>query len=258
MALPVTSIARAAFCTACFVIAASPSALAAYGSSSQSSPAPQSSVSPSPLPNATTNPFPSPSPTATPGPFGNGFGTVGFSIGNASGGVIPSPVATGNPPFPSSNATGFFIDLTGRLSAVYTAALHFSDSVLHGADHPVVTQSFGHLYYTPRGGTFGAGIGYESLQRSSNTVSANGFGVGAVLLPDLRRNASPYAGVSYFPSARTQGISAGITTFEAGVAFKLRRSGVLLKVGYSGLSYPNANTSPTRLGNLLLGAGASF
>ena len=256
---PAAPLVHAALCAACLIVAAPLHASPAQQGNTQPSGAQQNTAAPqSPAPSAAPNPFPSPSATPTPGPFGNGFGVVGFSMGNASGGVIPSPAATGNPPFPASNANGFFVDLAGRLSRVYTATLHFGDSTIHGADRPVLTFSDGSLYYTPSGGTFGLGIGYESLQRSSSTTSANEFGASAILLPDLRRHVSPYASVSYFPSAHTQGASAGITTFQAGVAFAVSRPGILIQLGYNGLSYPNPNTSPSTLGNAVLGLGASF
>ena len=231
------------------------SAQSTNASGAQATPAPTPA---SPGPNATTNPFPSASPTPTPGPIGNGFAIVGFSTGNASGGVIPSPVATGAPPLPSSNSSGFFIDLAGRLSRVYTATVSFGDSVLHGGDQPVVTFSYGGLYYTPSGGAVGVGIGYESLQRSSNTSSANEFGAGVVLLPDLRHHVSPYAGFAYYPSAHTQGASAAITAYQAGIALAVSRPGIVVKLGYTSLSYPNPNTSPTSVGNAVFGIGASF
>jgi hypothetical protein len=246
----------------CLILAAPVPLRAAQGDANSSTQGPQASPTPSvsPSPGASANPFPSPSPTPTPGPIGNGYAIVGFSLGNASGGVIPSPASSTTPPpaFPSSNATGFFVDLVGRFSPVYTAALHFGDSSIHGADHPVVTLSDGHLYYTPSGGTFGFGIGYASLQRSSSMTSANQFGLGAVLLPDLRRGLSPYVNLSYYPSARTQGAAAGIATYEVGLTLTTRRPGVIFKLGYGGLSYPNVNTSPSSIGNATFGVGLSF
>ena len=130
--------------------------------------------------------------------------------------------------------------------------------MLHGGDRPVVTLSYGGLYYTPSGGVFGVGVGYESLQRSSSTSSANEFGAGLLLLPDLRHHVSPYAGLSYFPGAHTQGASAGITAFQGGVAFAVTNPGIVLKLGYTGVSYPNPNTSPSSVGNAVFGIGASF
>lgn len=225
---------------------------------------PGSSATPSPSPGASAppgsslpNPFPSPTPTPTPGPIGNGFFTFGYNGGNGSGGVIPSTIATPSP-FPGSSASGFFVDIAGRFSSTFTAMLHFDDYSLHGGDQPVVTRSDGALYYTPSGGVFAAGIGYASLQRSSNRAAANAVGAGVSLLPNFRQSLSPYINVFYYPSATTLGASAGITTLSAGVVFKPRSSRVLLQIGYDQMSYPNQNTSPTTLGGFQAGLGANF
>ena len=203
------------------------------------------------------NPFPTPTPTPTPGPIGNGYVLFGYNGGNASGGVIPSTVATPSP-FPASPANGFFISIAGRFSPSFTAMLHFDDYTLHGGDQPVVTRSDGAVYYTPGGRTLGFGLGYGSLQRSSNTASASGLGVGATLLPDFRQTLSPYVDLFYYPSARTLGTSAALFTTQAGVMVRVPRSGLLAKLGFDLQSYPNQSTSPTSLSGLQLGLGASF
>jgi hypothetical protein len=223
-------------------------------------PAPTATSSASPgSPNAPSqsNPFPSPTPTPTPGPIGNGFAVFGYNTGNGSGGVIPSTIATPSA-FPGSSANGFYIGITGRFSPSFTAMLHLDDYSMHGGDRPVVTRSGGALYYTPQGGVFAAGLGYESLQRSTNRTSANALGLGVSLLPNFRQVVSPYVNLFYYPSATTAGASAGITTLGAGVIFKPRSSPVLLQLGYDHISYPNQNSSPTTLGGLQAGLGASF
>lgn len=220
------------------------------------SPTPAPSAAPGASPGL-NNPFPSPTPTPTPGPIGNGYVLFGYNGGNGSGGVIPSTVATPSP-FPGSSANGFFVSIAGRFSSTFTAMLHFDDYSLHGGDQPVVTRSDGALYYTPGGGMFAAGLGYEALQRSSNRASANDIGVGISLLPNFRQVVSPYVNLFYYPSANTLGTSAGLTTLQAGLIVRPRSSRLLFQVGYDGMWYPNQSTSPTTLGGLQAGLGANF
>jgi hypothetical protein len=222
-------------------------------------PTPAPAPTPSGQPGAPSqaNPFPSPTPTGTPGPIGNGFFSFGYNGGNGSGGLIPSTVATSSP-FPGSSANGFFVNVAGRFSSTFTAMLHFDSYSLHGGDLPVVTRSDGALYYTPRGGVFAAGVGYASLQRSSNRDAANALGLGASLLPNFRQVVSPYVNVFYYPSATAVGASAAITTFQAGVMVRPRSSRVLIELGYDHMSYPNQNSSPTTLGGFQAGLGANF
>ena len=219
---------------------------------------PEPSAAPGPLGQpSTTNPFPSPTPTPTPGPIGNGFVVLGYNGGSGSGGVIPAAGATPSP-FPGSSASGFFVSIAGRFSPSFTAMLHFDDYSLHGGDLPVVTRSDGALYYTPGGGLFAAGVGYGSLQRSSNRAAANSIGIGASLLPNFRQVVSPYVNLFYYPSANTLGTTAGITTLSAGIAVRPRSSHLLIQLGYDYMSYPNQNSSPTNLGGLAAGLGANF
>lgn len=226
---------------------------------------PAGNQTPAPSPSGSagpqgTNPFASPTPTGTPGPIGNGYGILGYAGASASGGVIPIRIVTTAPqsPFPSSNASGFFIDLTGRFSATYAATLRFHDYVVHGADQPVVNLSEGALLYMPGGGRLALGIGYGALQRSSSNASANAVGAGAEFLPDFRRTVSPFANLFYYPSARTLGSTAGITAASAGIIVKPANSGLLFHLGYTYIGYPNQNSSPTSLSGVQAGLGASF
>jgi len=229
----------------------------AGGNEQRSGASPQVSPTPSGSPSE-ANPFPSPSPTPTLGPIGNGFVLAGYNGGYGSGGVIPSTTATPSP-FPGSSATGFFVNIGARFSASFTAMLHFNDYSMHGGDLPVVTRSDGQFYYTPKGGAFGAGVGYASFQRSSNPAAANAVGVGVTLLPNFHHIVSPYATVFYYPSAVTLGTSAGLTTAQAGLIFKPRgASRILFQIGYDYTSYPNPNTSPSSLGGVQAGLGANF
>jgi hypothetical protein len=234
-----------------------PASAAGPGSQQPAASPPPPLNTPGQGPPSQANPFPSPTPTPTPGPIGNGFFSFGYNSGNGSGGVIPSTVATPSP-FPSSQANGFFVNVTGRFSPTFTAMLHFDSYSLHGGDLPVVTLSDGALYYTPSGGLFAAGAGYASLQRSSNRDAANALGIGASLLPNFRQVVSPYINVFYYPSATTAGASAAITTLQAGVMVRPRSSHVLIQLGYDHMSYPNGNSSPTTLGGFQAGLGANF
>ena len=184
---------------------------------------------------------------------------IGFSGANASGGLIPSPGGTATPaPFPGSGANGFFADVAGRLSNVYVATLRFTNYGVRGGDNPVLTRSDGALYYTPKGGTLAVGVGFTSLQRSTGNTSANAPGIGASLLPDLRQTLSPYVNLFFYPSAKTLGVTSTITTAQAGIMFKHPHAGVLVKLGFDYQSYPNKNFSPTSIGGVQLGVGASF
>jgi hypothetical protein len=247
---------------AAFVLAAAATAVAMFPASAgdQGSQAGGSTPPPSPPAGASpseANPFPSPTPSPTPGPIGNGYVLFGYNGGNGSGGVIPSTAATPSP-FPAAAANGFFISIAGRFSPSFTAMLHFDDYTLHGGDQPVVTRSDGALYYTPRGGLFAAGLGYEALQRSSNRASANEVGIGVSLLPNFRQVVSPYVNLFYYPSAYTLGTAAGLTTLQAGLIVRPRSSRFLFQLGYDSMSYPNQSTSPTTLGGLQAGLGANF
>jgi hypothetical protein len=225
------------------------------GTGPQPSPAPSGSAS-----APSTNPFASPTPTGTPGPIGNGYVILGYGSASAAGGVIPPRIATTAPPspLPASNASGFYAEVTGRFSTTYAALLRFHDYSIHGGDNAVVNLSEGALLYMPGGGRVALGIGYGSWQRSSGNTSANSVGVAATFLPDFRRPVSPYAGVFYYPSARMLGGSAGITAANAGIVVRPGSSGLLFRLGYEYLGYPNQNSSPTSLSALQIGLGASF
>jgi hypothetical protein len=225
------------------------------GTGPQSTPAPGGSASP-----PSTNPFASPTPTGTPGPIGNGYVILGYGSASAAGGVIPPRIATTAPPspLPASNASGFYAEVTGRFSSTYAALLRFHDYSIHGGDNAVVNLSEGALLYMPGGGRVALGVGYGSWQRSSGNTSANSVGVAAVFLPDFRRPVSPYGGIFYYPSARMLGGTAGITAANAGIVVRPSSSGLLLRLGYEYLGYPNQNSSPTSLSALQIGLGASF
>ncbi|MBV8172577.1 MAG: hypothetical protein JO219_11665 [Candidatus Eremiobacteraeota bacterium] len=212
----------------------------------------------SPTPSVNT-PFATPQPTGTPGPIGNGFVVLGYDGASAAGGIIPMQIPTTPPQsFPASNSSGFYGELTGRLSATYAASLRFHDYVVHGGDVPVVNLSEGNVVYMPRGGVFAFGLGYASWQRSSSNASANSAGLGIALMPDLRHAIAPYASFFYYPSGRTAGVSAAISAAQAGIAVRPLKAGLLLQLGYDYVGYPNQSMSPSSLSGLQAGLGVSF
>ncbi|MBV8081876.1 MAG: hypothetical protein JO347_02160 [Candidatus Eremiobacteraeota bacterium] len=211
-------------------------------------------------PGKNITPFSTPEPTGTPGPIGNGFVLAGYNGAAASGGVIPLQIPTATPPspWPGSNGTGFYAELTGRLSATFAASLRFHDYVLHGGDDPIVNLSEGDIVYQPRGGLFAFGLGYGSWMRSTSNASANSIGLGVQFMPDLRQRLSPYASYFYYPSGRTMGTTAGISAAQAGIMVRPTKAALLLQLGYDYIGYPNGNISPTTLSGLQVGLGIGF
>ncbi len=136
--------------------------------------------------------------------------------------------------------------------------LRFNDYAVHGGSNPVLTRTEGALYYTPGGGVLALGVGLISMQSSTFNASANALGIGASLLPDFRQTVSPYVNIFFYPSATSQSVSASITTAQAGAILRLKRSGVLFKIGYDHQSYANPGVAPTSIGGIQLGLGASF
>jgi hypothetical protein len=204
-------------------------------------------------------PFPSPSPSIAPA-GGNGYVAVGFSAANASGGqIVPRPGSTDTPrPFVNAGAGGFSLDLVGRISDTFLAALKYDDYAVHGDDNPFVSYSQGILLYNPHQSIFAVGLGYLSAQRSTASVSANGAGLGATLLPRFRSGASVYGSAFFYPQMHSNGTTTSVSALEAGVVFTPpRRGGLFYRVG-GFVKTGASHVSPTQISGLTAGVGASF
>lgn len=204
-------------------------------------------------------PFPSPSPSVVPA-AGNGYVWLGFNGAGSSGGQVPPRAgSTATPrPFVNASTTGFSLHLLGRISDSYLAALKFEDYSVHGNDTPFVSYSQGLVLYNPHASNLAFGVGYLSLQRSTSSVSVNGGGFGAMLLPRFKSGASAYASAFFYP-IRSRGSTSSISSLEAGVIFSPpRRGGFFYHAGAFAKNGGNASVSPTQISGLTAGVGASF
>lgn len=207
------------------------------------------------------SPFPSPSPEATQTPGSGGYALIGVAALSASGGqFMPSGSSPTPVPFLATHASGYAVEVLGRLSTSYLALLHYQDVNIHGDDFAVTSRfDVTALYQFPKTG-FGAGIGYVSTQRSTATLSANGFGFGLALLPDFTRRVSPYAAFNYFPSlSATGGTRAGLTALRLGVTIAPpRATGLFARVGLSVQNFGASTFSPQSLSGPEIGVGTTF
>jgi hypothetical protein len=220
-------------------------------------------AAPTPTPQATSqlsNPFPSPSPSAQT-VTRNGYFAAGYVGGSASGGEIePLPNATSTPfAFPASGASGFWIDLLGRIAPSFLAQILYDNLSVHGGDRPLVSYAQGRLLYQPSESRAALGVGFISVQRSTSNANSNGIGVGASLLPDLRGGMTPYASVFFYPHLQTNGVGASLTSADAGIMYAPKgRGGLFFRLGGSLRSGAPANTSPTSVTGLQFGLGSAF
>ena len=225
------------------------------------SPVASSRPSASPSPGELSNPFPSPSPTFA-APARNGYAAAGYAGGSASGGqVAPLPNATTTPfPFGSSGASGFWIDLLGRIAPTYLVALTYDNLSVHGADRPLVSYAQGRVLYQLRPASrLAFGIGLASVQRSTVTANMNSLGAGFNLLPDFGSALTPYGSVFFYPHMETGGVSATFTSLDAGLMYVPKTAGgFFLRAGGSLRSGLPASTSPQSITALQLGIGTSF
>lgn len=206
------------------------------------------------------SPFPSPSPTATAAPGSNGYAALGVDGLAISGGTAPaSPASTSPASFPASGATGFSLDVAGRLSARALAQLRFGEATAHAADRPIITRTEGALLYGAPQGHAGFGLSYLAVQRSTAGAASTGIGVGAALLPEPDRRASPYGSAFFYPGLRSPGGSSSAATYALGVALAPPGAGgFFVQLGVNGLSVPGQSFGPASLFGFHLGIGTSF
>jgi hypothetical protein len=228
-----------------------------------SSSAAPATLSPTPTAPATgqiSNPFPSPSPSAGP-VSANGYFAAGYVGGSASGGEIaPLPNSTSTPSaFPAAGASGFWVDLLGRIAPSFLAQLLYDNLSVHGGDRPLVSYAQGRLLYQPHGSRVALGLGFISVQRSTSNANASGLGLGVTFLPDLRGGVTPYGSIFFYPHLQTNGVGASLTSADAGVMYAPKgRGGLFFRLGGSLRTGAPANTSPTSVTGLQLGLGSAF
>ena len=213
-----------------------------------------------PTANPESNPFPSPT-AQTQVPSRNGYVAGGYVGGNGSGGQVePVPGSTSTPTaFPSSQASGFWLDLLGRLGPSYLAELTYDNLNLRGGDNPLISYAQGRFEYEPRSSLAAFGLAMISVQRSTSNANMTGFGIGGSLLPDLNSAITPYASLFVYPHLETGGVAATFTSADAGVLFvPKKRGGFFFRLGGSLRTGLPSTTSPSSVSALQLGLGTSF
>ena len=204
-----------------------------------------------------SSPFPSPSPSASAGPGSGGYALFGVMSLNGSGGLVPaSPTPI---PFRAAGATGYELELLGRLSDSYLASLHYEDVNVHGDDSSVESRLDVNALYQFSKTPLAIGIGYAALQRSTAHTTSNGLGAGLDVLPDFARRVSPYASAFFYPSLPSGTTRGGLTVLRLGVAFTAPgTSGIFGRVGFSSQNFSATSFSPKSLSGIELGVGATF
>jgi hypothetical protein len=218
--------------------------------------------SPTPTPTVTSNPFPSPSPTSAAA-GANGYFAVGYGFGSASGGEIaPLPGSTAKPAsLPSSQTTGFWADIAGRLGPSYVGSLSYENDKVSGGDHPFVSYAQLDALYQPRASSLAFGAGFLSAQRSTVNANMNAFGPGLELLPNTSDRIAPYFSAFFYlvPQLRFNGSSSSLLATQFGFLVSPKpASKVFLRLGGSyHCCFPSA-TSPRSDFTGQLGLGSSF
>ena len=161
--------------------------------------------------------------------------------------------------FPSSQSSGFFFDLLGRLGPFYLAQILYDNVNVRGGDNPLVSYAQGRVAFEPPSSHAAFGLGYVSIQRSTSNANMNAFGVGLSLLPDLRGGLTPYASVYVYPHVQHNGVGATFTSADVGLLFAPRkRGGLFFSLGGSLRSGLPAHTSPSSFTGLRAGIGTAF
>lgn len=208
-----------------------------------------------------SNPFPSPSPVETQAPGSGGYAVFGIAALSANGGSIPASIASPSPvPFRATSATGFSLDLVGRLSSSYIATIQYQGTNLHGDDVAVITRFEAGVLYAFRGGRTAAGLSYGSIQRSTTAAASNGIGAGVMLTPDFSRRLSPYGSLFFYPGlsepANTRGT---LSVLRLGVVIAPKSAtNLFARLGFIAQNLGATSSSPTSLSGLEFGIGSTF
>jgi hypothetical protein len=208
------------------------------------------------------NPFPSPSPVATEAPGAAGYAVISISGASASGGTVPG-MASPSPtpmPFGSSGATGYSIEIMGRLSPSYLATLRYEDTKLHSVPAAYTTRFDIAALYQFGTTHAAAGLGFASIQQSTLSSSANGFGAGFVLMPNFAERVSPYASAFVYPALTAPGgVRGGLTVLRLGIAIKPpHETGIFARLGLTSQHFSASTFSPTSLTGVEFGLGSTF
>jgi len=207
------------------------------------------------------NPFPSPSPEVSAAPGSGGYAVIGVAALSANGGQMPGAGATATPAsFRAASASGYSVELMGRLSPSYVSLLRFEDANLHGGDSSVESRFDLALLYQFRSKATAVGIGYASLQRSTLQSSINGLGAGVALLPKFDRRISPYGSFFYYPGlSAPSGTRGGLTVLRLGITVTPQKTtGFFGRIGVTSQSFGAATFSPTSLSGVEIGVGTDF
>jgi hypothetical protein len=208
------------------------------------------------------NPFPSPSPVATQAPGAGGYAVISILGSSASGGIVPGSASPSPTPMPfgSSGATGYSVEIVGRLSPSYFATLRYEDAKLHSAPAAYTTRFDIAALYQFGTSRAAAGIGFASIQQSTLSSSANGFGTGFMLLPNFATRVSPYASAFLYPALTAPGgVRGGLTVLRLGITLTPpHATGVFARLGFTAQHFSASTFSPTSLTGAELGFGTTF
>lgn len=207
------------------------------------------------------SPFPSPSPVSSGAPGSGGYAIFGVAALSANGGQIAPSAPTATPSaFHAAGASGYSIELMGRLSPSYVSTLRYEDANIHGNDSSVESRFDLALMYQFASKNTAVGIGYASLQRSTIPSSINGLGLGVGVLPQFDRRIAPYGSFFYYPGlSAPAGERGGLTVLRLGITIAPQRAaGIFGRVGVSSQNFGAKTFSPTSLTGVEIGIGTYF
>jgi hypothetical protein len=207
------------------------------------------------------SPFPSPSPESSAAPGSGGYAVIGVAALSANGGQLAASGPTATPSaFRAATASGYSIELMGRLSPSYISMLRFENANIHGDDSSVESRFDLSLMYQFPSRNTAVGIGYASLQRSTIQSSINGLGAGVALLPAFDHRISPYGSFFYYPGLTAPADQrGGLTVLRLGIAVTPQRTtGVFGRIGVMSQNFGAQSFSPTSLSGVEIGVGTDF
>jgi hypothetical protein len=194
-------------------------------------------------------------------PGSGGYAVIGVAALSANGGQLAASGPTATPSaFHAAGASGYSVELMGRLSPSYISMLRFENANIHGGDSSVESRFDLALMYEFASKNTAVGIGYASLQRSTIPSSINGLGAGFALLPAFDRRISPYGSFFYYPGLTAPaGQRGGLTVLRLGITVTPQQSsGVFARIGVTSQNFGAQTFSPTSLTGVEIGVGTDF